>query len=422
MNKILSYTLSVCPYCLKEIPARITADQENVYMEKSCLEHGNMKTVIWEDTAKNYFSWLEDGGIRTKELPRSEKEVYEKMRPEEFAGDARVQPCSSALMTTNRCNMDCPVCFTRKKQEKCYEPSLEVCRSQLEFYKNHAGKDALLELCGGEPTVREDLPEIAGMAKELGFSYIQLNTNGIRLSRSADYCKNLKAHGVTTVYLGFDGVKESSYITKYGQKLLDVKKRAIENCGSAGLAVVLVPCVIPESNDDQLGEIIRFAKERIPVVKGVYFQPVSYFGIYPEGRNPRITIPELIRKIEQQTDGEVRAKDFLPGAYEHAACTFQGIYLCDGSGGLRSLNHRMKREQNEKGYESIRRSTKLLWLPSPKRMLSIGGMAFQDAWNIDLLRTRRCSVQIIGKNRKMYPLCTKYLSDVHGNKLCPGIA
>lgn len=422
MSNILSYTLSVCPYCLKEIPAKITAKQDAVYMEKSCPEHGSMETLIWEDTPENYLEWLEDGGINTDRLPGTEEEVYEQMGEGEFAGCAQVQPCSAALMTTNRCNMDCPVCFTRKKGDKSYEPSLEECRAQLAFYREYAGQEALVELCGGEPTLREDLPEIARAAKELGFSYVQLNTNGLRLSESVKYCRLLKDSGVTTVYLGFDGVREDAYKAKYGRNIFEEKKKAVENCAEAGLAVVLVPCVIPGGNDGQLGEIIRFAKGCMPAVRGVYFQPVSYFGIYPVGENPRITIPEVIRRIEAQTEGEVKAHDFLPGAYEHAACTFQGIFMDDGTGKLRSLNRRMRREKSGDGYRSIRKSTKLLWLPGEKRMISIGGMAFQDAWNIDLLRIRRCSVQIIGRNRQMRPLCTKYLSDIYGNKLCPGIA
>lgn len=422
MSKILSYTLSVCPYCLKEIPAKITSDEGQVFMEKSCSEHGSIKTLIWEDTAERYLRWLEDGGIRPDRLPKSEEEVFAQMRTGEFSGCAQAQPCSAALMTTNRCNMACPICFTRKKEELCYEPSVEECTKQMEFYKEHAGDDALLELCGGEPTIREDLPEIAKAAKDMGFSYIQLNTNGLRLSEDAAYCRKLKDSGVTTVYLGFDGLRKEAYVTKYGRDLFDIKRKAIEHCARTGLAVVLVPCVIPGSNDDQLGEMIRFAKSYMPTVRGVYFQPVSYFGIYPKGENPRITIPEIIRRIEAQTEGEVRQDDFLPGAYEHAACTFQGIYMDDGKGGLCSLNRRMKREKSKEGYRSIRRSTRLLWLPSDRKMMSIGGMAFQDAWNIDLLRIRRCSVQIIGKNQQMYPLCTKYLSDIYGNKLCPGIA
>ena len=43
MSKLLSYTLSVCPYCLKEIPAKMTAEQGAVYMEKSCPDR---KSVV----------------------------------------------------------------------------------------------------------------------------------------------------------------------------------------------------------------------------------------------------------------------------------------------------------------------------------------------------------------------------------------
>ena len=61
------------------------------------------------------------------------------------------------------------------------------------------------------------------------------------------------------------------------------------------------------------------------------------------------------------------------------------------------------------------------WTPSERKTLTIGGMAFQDAWNIDLLRVKRCSIQIIQKDGKLIPLCSKYLSSVRGEKLFPGI-
>jgi uncharacterized radical SAM superfamily Fe-S cluster-containing enzyme len=160
----------------------------------------------------------------------------------------------------------------------------------------------------------------------------------------------------------------------------------------------------------------------VPVVKGVYFQPVSYFGIYPHDKLNRITIPEVIRRIEAQTEGRVQARDFLPGAYESAPCSFQATYLVGKDGKLNSLNRRKHRDAPLDGYKKIRKSTKLLWLPSDKRALFVGGMAFQDAGNIDLLRIRRCSVQIIGRDGEMIPLCSKYLADRDGNRIHPGIS
>ena len=119
-------------------------------------------------------------------------------------------------MTTNRCNNNCPVCFTRDSSEPLYEPSLDECKNLIIQYKNKAGDNALLELCGGEPTVREDIFEISKFASQNGFHYIQLNTNGIELAKSGEYCEKLKASGVTTAYLGFDGVTQKPYINKYG--------------------------------------------------------------------------------------------------------------------------------------------------------------------------------------------------------------
>ena len=53
-------------------------------------------------------------------------------------------------------------------------------------------------------------------------------------------CRRLRESGVTTAYLGFDALTEKPYFAKYGKPMLDIKKRAVENCAEAGLAVVLV--------------------------------------------------------------------------------------------------------------------------------------------------------------------------------------
>lgn len=422
LGRILYHTISVCPECLKRLPAVITEQDGQVYMEKTCPDHGPFRTLIWEDTGDAYLSWLSDGGMDLEALPRTREEAAERLQNYGFEQPAVVQPCSSALMTTNRCNMNCPICFTRDRAEALYEPDLGEVERLLDFYKERCGEDALLELCGGEPTVRPDLPAIAKLAKDRGFDYIQVNSNGKRLAQDEKYCEELAEHGVTTVYLGFDGFDEKAYEAKYGEQILAQKDEAIRNCQKAGIAVVLVPCVIPGSNDDQLGQIIDYAIQKSPVVRGVYFQPVSYFGIYPRDKVKRITIPEVLRRIEAQTGGRVRAGDFLPGAYEAAPCSFQATYLVGEGGKLTSLNKRKHREASDEGYKKIRKSTKLLWKKSPQKILFIGGMAFQDAGNIDLIRIRRCSVQIIGRDNRMIPLCSKYLTDRTGRRLHPGIS
>lgn len=287
-------------------------------------------------------------------------------------------------------------------------------------YRAKAGDDAIIEFCGGEPTVRADILELAELAKDIGFDFIQLNTNGIKLAQSADYCRALRCAGVSTVYMGFDGMTDTPYLAKYGRPMLETKKRAVENCAEAGLAVVLVTCVIPGENDGELGDILGFAVEHMPAVKGVYLQPISYFGIYPQDGIRRITIPDVMRKLAGQHD-DVKLEDFNPGSYDHPQCSFNACYMLDRKGHLKALSRLTPQSDCSEDVHGLRKKLRATWLPSQQKLLTVGGMAFQDAWNIDILRLQRCSIQIIQKDGRLIPLCGKYLSGCNGTKIFPGI-
>jgi len=45
------------------------------------------------------------------------------------------------------------------------------------------------------------------------------------------------------------------------------------------------------------------------------------------------------------------------------------------------------------------------------------GMAFQDAWNIDLERLQLCCIHVIAANGKRIPFCAYYLTDINGRRL-----
>ncbi|WP_245394733.1 hypothetical protein [Sulfurospirillum diekertiae] len=102
----------------------------------------------------------------------------------------------------------------------------------------------------------------------------------------------------------FDGIDDAIYEKLRGKALFDVKCQAIENCRKFGIGVVLVPTIVPNINVDSIGEIIRFGISRSPAVRGVHFQPVSYFGRIPETPKDadRITLPEVMEHICEQTD------------------------------------------------------------------------------------------------------------------------
>lgn len=114
--------------------------------------------------------------------------------------------------------------------------------------------------------------------------------------------------------MAFDGVTPEPYINNRGKNLLPQKIQAIENCRKAGLGVVLVPTLIKGVNDQQIGEIIKFAFDHRENVYGVNFQPVSFSGRTPASQveEQRITIPDFVNEIAKQTHGDVKVDDFYP--------------------------------------------------------------------------------------------------------------
>jgi uncharacterized radical SAM superfamily Fe-S cluster-containing enzyme len=89
--------------------------------------------------------------------------------------------------------------------------------------------------------------------------------------------------------------------------------KAVEVLGQHGMNVTLVATMQPDLNLDQIGPLIEYAIER-PWVTGVSFQPATYVGrsVEPAVLANRITFPDIIQQVEQQTNGRFCESDFFP--------------------------------------------------------------------------------------------------------------
>jgi uncharacterized radical SAM superfamily Fe-S cluster-containing enzyme/CTP:molybdopterin cytidylyltransferase MocA len=457
---LLGGTESVCPECFARIEAQRIAENSDVYLVKSCPEHGYFKTIIWRGEP-SYQSWAPE-----------RKRVYKASAAATPASlgcpfdcglcpDHQQHTCCVLLEVTDRCNLACPFCFASAPGGES-DPSLDVIENWLRMLLASGGPFNL-QLSGGEPTLRDDLPEIITRARDMGFSFIQVNTNGLRLAQDAPYLARLKASGLDCVFLQFDGVTDAVYEQIRGKALLTAKRQVIQRCRDQQVGVVLVPTLVPGVNTGQIGKIIRLAIQEMPTVRAVHFQPVSYFGRFPATRSDRdrITLPEVMREIERQTHEMIRVADFYPPSAENAHCSFQGRFtLCsDGSlkpssnpgqtsccGPVSSQNGLVQlasssvnaRDESKRAREFVARQ----WAypvsdPSPAgtdspvntasldtflreaqvNTLTISGMAFQDAWNIDLERLRECFIHVVSPDCRLVPLCAYNLTDLRGRAL-----
>jgi uncharacterized radical SAM superfamily Fe-S cluster-containing enzyme len=324
---------SVCPECLERIEAELVEEGGVVRMVKRCPEHGEFTAVVWRGEPA-FSSW-----VRPK-IPfgGGPREAVGKGCPYDCGLCARhsQRTCTALVEITTRCNLGCPVCFADSSGAGEDLEHETLARMFDQVMQRTGGCN--LQLSGGEPTVRADLPEIVAMARRAGFGFVQLNTNGLRLAEDPELAGVLAGAGLSSIFLQFDGVRDEVYRTLRGRDLLELKGRAIDNASAAGLGIVLVPVVARGVNTDQLWDIVRYGLDRQPFVRGVHFQPMSYFGRYPQGFTPdHVTLPEIMTGLQEQSGGVVQAADFLPPGCEHAMCSFSGKYMTREDGALMRL-------------------------------------------------------------------------------------
>ena len=463
----LTKTESVCPECLRVIPATVFEENGRVWIKKVCPEHGEFKDLYfgsrkWYERAKRY---ARDGrGVLN---PQVEKESPVCPRD---CGLCRMHLSHTALanvVVTNRCDLTCWYCFFYSgRAGYVYEPTLQQIDEMIEILRSERPIPCnAVQITGGEPCLRDDLIDIIRIIKKHGIDHVQLNTNGIRLAHDPELLRRVREEGVNTLYLSFDGLTEKTNPKNHWEV-----PTLLESCRKIGMGVVLVPTVINSVNDHEIGDIIRFGIKNLDVVRGVNFQPVSLVGRMPreEREKYRITIPDVLEKMEEQTKGEITVEDFFPvptamiisGFLEaltgrtmydlssHFACGAATYLFKDGErmvpitrfidvdGFLEYLD---KRAEDLRGGKS-RIITGMRILSDigkfidkknkPKdidvgrlifdvivrhnydalgkfhmKTLFVGMMHFMDLYNYDIERVKRCCIHYVMTDRRIVPFC-----------------
>jgi len=295
-------TQSLCPECLAVISAREYEKDGKVFMTKTCAEHGTFNDIVSSDV--RIFQEIERWHFRDGQ-GFSEPQVSGAAHCPSSCGICNQHVTHTAVANidlTGKCNLSCNICFADSNTSR-YEPSLAEITQMLQRLR--ATKPApctTVQYTGGEPSVHPDFFDIVRTTRELGFTHIQVATNGLKFA-DPDFAAQARDVGLQYLYLQMDGVTDDVYEKIRGRKLFDVKMQVIESARKAGLRIIFVPTILRGVNDHQIGDLIRLAFDNLDVLTGISFQPIVFTGRYPEDHRlrERYTLADMMLDVGRQT-------------------------------------------------------------------------------------------------------------------------
>ena len=332
-DRLLHQTTSLCRTCRNGVPARVVATaQGQVWMHKACPEHGAQSVMLSPDAA-----WYE----RTRRIAPTLTPVHQVKKEVEHGCPFDCGPCAShkqkvrlpILTITSACNLDCPICYVHNKNEDAFEMEDEEFEAILSKLVQDYGELDLLNMTGGDPTLHPRFVEYLERAHEAGIHRAAICTNGIKLARDESLVARIAAaHG--RVALSFDSFEDRTDKAMQGAKLLKIKTQCLDLLERYDVDTTLIPVMTQGYNDHEIGRIIDMGLSR-PNVRHIEIHTMTYTGKGGASfdRSGRITMLEVLQRIEQTTHGLLRPSDFVPSPCAHPLCYQIAYLLMDPEGG-----------------------------------------------------------------------------------------
>jgi len=341
-------TDSLCPGCVKEARERILSGEQDVetllkekvgeikaqiierdgqvWMVKDCPIHGHYEDMMAVDV--NFLKWIESNFPGRDIRSHNDETLHNH-------GSSTIRHGRGSVLTvdlTNRCNMMCDPCFMDANQvgfvhELSWEDITEILDNALKIKPR---RQMSVQFSGGEPTMSPYFIDAVRYARKIGYNSVQAATNGIEFAKSKEFCRRAFEAGLRYAYLQFDGIGNDANSHRKVGNLFDVKLKAIDNMHEAGIEIILVTTLVNGVNNDQVGPIIKFARENPKKIAFVSFQPVSFTGrdedITPERRlRQRYTLSHMAQDVKKQLGITEPTRDWFPLSLFSAFADFADV-------------------------------------------------------------------------------------------------
>jgi cyclic pyranopterin phosphate synthase len=130
-----------------------------------------------------------------------------------------------------------------------------------------------VRLTGGEPLARRDLPVLVEMLAKRRVPDLSLTTNGVFL---AEHAGALARAGLSRVNVSVDSLLRHRFAEMTRRDALDQVMEGLRAAEAAGLQPIKLNCVVVRgTNDDEVVDFARFARETGYEVRFIEFMPLD---------------------------------------------------------------------------------------------------------------------------------------------------
>ncbi|MGE8452519.1 MAG: radical SAM protein, partial [Pseudomonadales bacterium] len=235
-----------------------------------------------------------------------------------------------ALEITQRCNLDCTLCYLSENSEAVQDLPLEEIMARVERIFAAYGKHTDVQVTGGEPTLRkhDELLAIVRRIHALGMR-ATLMTNGIRATRSL--LRDLAAAGLADVAFHVDTTQQrKGYGTEVALNAL--RRQYLERAIGLPLSVMF-NTTVHDGNFDEIPTVVAFFRAHAGRIRTASFQLQADIGRGVQGaRGPAIAPDTVAAQIARGAGTPLQFSASLighPSCSRYAMCLTASGHLYD---------------------------------------------------------------------------------------------
>ena len=189
------------------------------------------------------------------------------------------------ISVTDRCNFACLFCMPEKDKVSWIRQEEILSFEEVERIARVLASLGIekIRVTGGEPLLRRDLETLVRSLGEIeGIRSVDMTTNGWHLEEKA---KPLREAGLRGVTVSLHSLRADRFAKISGVDALPRVLRGIDKAVGEGLSPVKVNSVaIRGFNDDEIVELVEYARERRIAIRFIEFMPLDGLGIWSHDR------------------------------------------------------------------------------------------------------------------------------------------